>query len=442
MTSFTRPVSSIELVLPPQNAYLYRNRPLPLPPTTLSRTSSKAKPPPRFSAFPQTLGPGNDPKALPQEPPVIVPKALTRQRASRMSISGTTSLRERRSSQKIQQITGHDVGPGIDWTSAISRPQYSPSISPKSMRDDSSSGYGISLDEPIFDDEPTPLADYQPRSSDSSMPPLEPDCDSVLSNHSYTSPESPKAQRRSVSLHVAKTKRLSCATSTMTALEPVPNLEDPFDEDVNWQAGSCYNYFSDLETADEYHRIATRLANNDKRQSIYGASSLTRSRTSLSRRLSVGARSLFTRRKDSALSTSSSRASLTAASYPTKGPYSPSIPPSSETGSVVSPPHSTFEIDDEDELYADDGSMREVVKDFFARRSEERNSMELGMPRSIPQLPEKSPEHKSLTRTGVQVKDLISNARDGARLIQARGERRRTQLRTQIKMIPEEEVGR
>ncbi|RBQ65401.1 hypothetical protein FVER53590_08115 [Fusarium verticillioides] len=227
----------------------------------------------------------------------------------------------------------------------------------------------------------------------------------------------------------------------MTALEPVSNLEDPFDEDANWQAGSSYNYFSDLETADEYHRIATRLANNDKRQSIYGASSLTRSRTSLSRRLSVGARSLFARRKDSALSTSSSRASLTAANYPTKGPYSPSIPPSSETGSVVSPPRSTFEIDDEDELYADDGGMREVVKDIFAR-SEKRNSIELGMPRSIPHCPKKSPEHKSFSRTGVQVKDLISNARDGARLIQTRGERRRNQLRTQIKMIPEEEVGR
>ncbi|KAF4344740.1 hypothetical protein FBEOM_1281 [Fusarium beomiforme] len=359
-----------------------------------------------------------------------------------MSISGTTSLRERRSSQKIQQITGHDVGPGIDWTSAISRPQYSPSISPKSIRDDSSSGCSISLDEPMFDDEPTALADYQPRSSDSSMPPLEPDCDSVLSNHSFTSPESPKAQRRSVSLLVAKTRRFSSATSTMAALEPVPNVEDPFDEDVNWQAGSCYNYFSDLETADEYHRIATRLANNDKRQSMHGTSSLARPRTSLSRRLSVGARSLFTRRKDSALSASSSRASLTAVSYPTKGPYSPSIPPSSETASIISPPRSTFEIDDDDEVHTDDGSMREVVKDFFARRSEERNSMELGMSCSISECSENSPEHKSLLRTGVQVKELISNARDGARLIQARGERRRTQLRTQIKMIPEEETGR
>ncbi|KAF4446408.1 hypothetical protein F53441_9948 [Fusarium austroafricanum] len=429
MASCTRPVNSIELVLPPQNAYLYRTRPLPLPPTTLSRSPSKAKPPPKFSAFPKTSGPGND------------PKALTKQRASRMSISGT-SLRERRSSQKIQQITGHDVGPGIDWTSHIARPHNSPSISPKSIRDDSSSGYSISLDEPIFDDEPSPLAGYQPRSSDSSMPPLEPDCDSVLSSHSYTSPESPRVQMGPVSLHVAKTRRLSSATSTMAALEPVPNLDDPFDEGVNWQAGSCYNYFSDLETADEYHRIATKLANNDKRQSVCGASSLTRSRTSLSRRLSVGARSLFTRRKDSVLSASSSRASLTAASYPTKGPYSPSIPPSSDTVSVISPPRSTFEIKDDDEFYGDDGSVRGVLKDFFARRSEERTSIELGIPRSIPQFSDQPQEHRALSKTGVQVKGLLSNARDGARLIQARSERRRTQLRTRIKMIPEEEVGR
>ncbi|KAJ4249384.1 hypothetical protein NW762_012235 [Fusarium torreyae] len=443
MSSSTRSVSSIELVLPPQNAYLYRNRPLPLPPTTLSRSPSKAKPPrpPRFSAFPKTTGPGNDPKALPQQPPVIVPKALTRQRASRMSISGATSLRERRSSQKIQQITGHDIGPVVDWTSPSSRrASISPSISPKSIRDDSSSGYSVSLDEPIFDDEPTPLADYQPRTSDSSMPPLEPDCDSVLSNQSYTAEESPKAHLDSVSLHVAKTRRLSSATSTTAA---VPDMEDPFDEDLNWQAGSSYNYFSDLETADEYHRITTRLANNDKRQSICGTSSLTRSRSSLSRRLSVSARSLFTRRKDSALSASSSRASLTATNYPTKGPYSPSIPPTSDTASIVTPPRSTFETDDDDEFDGDDGSVREVIKDFFARRSEERNSVELGIPRSMPHISEQLQQPKALSKTGVHVKDLISNARDGARLIQAaRGERRRTQLRTQIKMIPEEELGR
>ncbi|KIL90761.1 hypothetical protein FAVG1_05456 [Fusarium avenaceum] len=443
MTSCPRRVSSIELVLPPQNAYLYRDRPLPQPPTTLSGNTSKSRPTPRFSAFPQTSGPGNDPKSLPLEPPIVVPKALTRRRASRMSISGATSLRERRSSQKIQQITGHDIGPGIDWMAPATRVLYSPSISPKSIRDDSSSGYSIALDEPIFDDEPTPLADYQPRSSDSSMPPLEPDCDSVLSNQSYTIPELPKPHRGSVSLHVAKTRRLSSAASTIAALEPTPNLVDPFDEDVNWQAGSCYNYFTDLETADEYHRIATRLANNDKRQSVYDASSLTRSRSSLSRRLSVSARSLFTRRKNSGLSANSSRASLTATNHPTKGPYSPSIPPS-DAASVISPPRSTFEADDDEEVDDDDdGSMRGVIKDFFIRRSEERTSVDLGVPRSMPQVSEGPQQHKTLSKTGVQVKDLLSNARDGAKLIQAaRGERRRTQLRTQIKMIPEEEAGR
>ncbi|RGP62894.1 hypothetical protein FLONG3_10116 [Fusarium longipes] len=442
MTSYGRPASSIELVLPPQNAYLYRNKPLPPPPTTPSRHSSNAKPPARFSAFPKTSGPGNNPKALPQQPPVVVPKALTRQRASRMSISGT-SLRERRSSQKIQQITGHDIGPGIDWTSPTTRAPYSPSISPKSIRDDSSSGYSISLDEPIFDDEPTPLADYQPRSSDSSMPPLEPDCDSVLSNQSYIVPESPKVHGGSISLHVERTRRLSSVASVLAAVEPIPNLGDPFDEDVSWQAGSCYNYFSDLETADEYHRIATRLANNDKRQSLCGASSLTRSRSSLSRRLSMSARSLFTRRRDSVLSASSSRASLTATSHPTKGPYSPSLPPSTDNSSVISPPRSTFEMDDDYEFYGDEGSVRGVLKEFFVRRTEERTSTELVTPRSMPRIMEQPQDHRILSMTGVQFKDLLSNARDGAKSIQmGRAERRRTQLRTQIRVIPEEEAGR
>jgi hypothetical protein len=110
---------------------------------------------------------------------------------------------------------------------------------------------------------------------------------------------------------------------------------------------------------------------------------------------------------------------------------------------VISPPRSTFEADDDGEVDEDDGSMRGVIKDFFIRRSEERTSVDLGIPRSMPQVSEGPQEHKTLSKTGVQVKDLLSNARDGARLIQAaRGERRRTQLRTQIKMIPEEEVGR
>ncbi|KAF5658060.1 hypothetical protein FHETE_10079 [Fusarium heterosporum] len=443
MTSYQRPMSSIELVLPPRNAYLYRDRPLPLPPTPPSRNSSISRPTPRFSAFPQTSGPGNDPKALPQQPPTFVPKALTRQRASRISISGTTTLRERRSSQKIQQITGHDVDPGIDWISPASRPPYSPSISPKSIRDDSSSGYSISLDEPLFDDEPTPLADYQTRCSDSSMPPLEQDSDSVLSSQSFTTPESPRVHRGSISLHVAKTRRHSSVTSTPTTSEPIPSLDDQFVSDVDWQSGPCYNYFSDLETADEYHRIATRLANNDKRQSVYGNTPLPRSRNSLSRRLSVSARSLFTRKKEPDFSANPSRASLAATTHPTKGPYSPSIPPS-DTASAVSPSRSTFEVDDDDDEFdADDGSMREAIKDFFARRSEDRTSKDMGIPCSVSESSETSQDHKIVTKTGVHVKDLLSNAREGARFIQnSRGERRRTQLRTEIKMIPEEEVGR
>jgi hypothetical protein len=61
----------------------------------------------------------------------------------------------------------------------------------------------------------------------------------------------------------------------------------------------------------------------------------------------------------------------------------------------------------------------------------------------MPQIPEQPQEHKILSMTGVQVKDLLSNARDGARSIQiGRAERRRTLLRTQIKVIPEEEAGR
>ncbi|KAM0434648.1 hypothetical protein ACHAPT_003747 [Fusarium lateritium] len=461
MQSYPRSISSIELTLPPENAYLYMTRPLPPPPIP-SRNSSRAKPVQtrRFSAFPRTTGPGNNPKELPQHPPVVVPLALSRRRASRMSVSGSSTLRERRSSQKIQQLTGHDVGASIDWTSPPLRPSFSPAISPKSIPDDSSSGYSLSLDEPIFDVEPAEHEEYQPRSSDSSMPPLEPDCDSMMS---YTAPASPKTLQRSASLHLPKTRRFSTAT---TPLETVPDLDDhddhddhthdhdhghvhddhddPYDEDVAWQAHPSYNYFSDTETADEYHRIATRLANNDKRQSIYGgASMMSQSQSSLTRRLSVSAKSLFTRRKDSSLSVSSSRTSLTAINYPTKGPYSPSIPPSLDAASMISPPRSIFETDDEEEIDGDDGSVREVIKDFFARRSEERTSTEMVIPRSLPRQLERPEQSGLFVKTGSQVRDLFASARDGAKMIQAaRGERRRTQLRSQIRMIPEEEIGR
>ncbi|KAL2694229.1 hypothetical protein Neosp_000804 [[Neocosmospora] mangrovei] len=470
MQSYPRSISSIELTLPPENAYLYMTRPLPPPPIP-SRSSSRSKPVQtrRFSAFPKTTGPGNNPKELPQHPPVVVPLALSRRRASRMSISGASTIRERRSSQKIQQLTGHDVAGGVDWTSPPSRTSFSPAISPKSIPDDSSSGYSLSLDEPIFDVEPSEHEDYQPRSSDSSMPPLEPDCDSMMSVQSFTAPASPKTLlHRSASLQLPKTRRFSAAT---TPLETVPDLDDhdghdvhnvhdvheqehdehvhddpndSFDEDAAWQASQSYNYFSDAETADEYHRIATRLANNDKRQSIYGgASMMSQSQASLSRRLSVSAKSLFTRKKDSSLSVSSSRTSLTAINYPTKGPYSPSIPPSLDTASIISPPRSIFETDDEEDIDGDDGSVRETIKDFFARRSEERTSAEMVIPRSLPRQLERPEQSGLFVKTGSQVRDLFASARDGAKMIQAaRGERRRTQLRSQIRMIPEEEIGR
>ncbi|KAM5351743.1 hypothetical protein ACJ41O_004466 [Fusarium nematophilum] len=442
MQSYARSFSSIELTLPPENAYLYHNRPLPPPPIP-QRSPSRTKPPParRFSAFPKTTGPGNNPDQPPQRPPVVVPLALSRRRASRMSVSGASVLHERRSSRKIQQLTGRDIGATVDWTAPPLQRNFSPDISPTSIQDDSSSGYSLSSDEPIFDEEPAEHEDYQPRSSDSSMPPLEPDCDSMVSVRSSSVPRSPDALQRSASLRVAKTRRFSTATGT---LEPVPDLSDHFDEDVRWQAGTSYTYFSDAETADEYHRIATRLANFDKRQSIYDAGSMmSRSQSSLTSRLSVSARSLFSRKKDTSLSVSSSRTSLAPTSYPTKGPYSPSIPPPSDAASVISPPRSVFETDDEEDLDGDDGSVREVIKEFFARRSEERTSTEMVVPRALPRNLERPEQPGLFEKTGVQVKDLLSSARDGARMIQAaRDERRRNHLRSRIRMIPEEEVGR
>ncbi|KAF4979087.1 hypothetical protein FZEAL_4647 [Fusarium zealandicum] len=441
--NYARPISSIQFSQPPENAYLYESRPLPPPPAS-KKSTPRAKPPPtrRFSAFPKITGPGNNPVELPQRPPVVVPLALSKRRAARMSVLGTSTLRDRRSSQKIQQLTGHDIGGALDWTSPPNRHDFSRAVSPKLIQDDSSSGYSVSIDDPIFDMEP-PLehGDYQPRSSESSMPPLEPDCDSVLSSKSYTAPSSPKPIQRAASLRVAKTRRFSTATGS---LDPVPDLSDPFDEDVSWQDSTSHNFFSDVETADEYHRITTRLANNDKRQSIYDTTSvMSRSQTLLTRRLSVSAKSLFSRKKDIPISSSSSRISLTASNQPTKGPYSPSIPPPpSDAVSMISLPRSIFETDDEEELDMDDGSVGEVINHFFARRSEERTSAEMKVPRSVPAYLDRPEQRGLFEKTGGQFRGLFTSARDGAKMIQAARVKRRTQLGTQIKMIPEEETGR
>lgn len=105
---------------------------------------------------------------------------------------------------------------------------------------------------------------------------------------------------------------------------------------------------------------------------------------------------------------------------------------------MVSPPQSVFESDDEDE---DDEAhhVREAIRDLFARRSEDR--MHPHPRTSPPPRPERPVTPSIFAKTGGQMKELLATAKDGAKSMHtSRAERRRNELRSRIRVIPEVNV--
>ncbi|KPM41763.1 hypothetical protein AK830_g4772 [Neonectria ditissima] len=409
MRSYAHSLDGMEVSFPPENESAYHIKPLPAPP---ARSRSSTRPAQRLSVFPSTSAPGNSVEDL---PPMIHPASFPRRLATSLPASPRI---DRRSFMKVEQLTGQNIGLCFNWSPTQG---FSPVASPILIRDDSSSNYSQSLSELVLEEdliEPPKCPE-----SECYMPPLlEDDFDETNSTHSSMGPRSPlPPMRKSTSRMRASGLHSNCPS----ILEPVADLDDDqFDmDDDSWQMSQSYNHFSDTETADEYHRITSNLAMLDKQQRGRNLSpSLARSR-SLTSRLSGTAKSLFSRRREPPRSVSSAHGSFAGGERPdrqTLSPPSSVLPPDS---AVASPPRSVFETSEGEDSELEDGPMREVIRDFFHRRADERSTGEAAIPRSVP--------HQ-------QAKDLATNAKDGAKMLHMpKTDRRRHQLRTRIKIIPE-----
>lgn len=435
--------------LPPSDLYTYRPQPLSLSPPIPQRSISRPTHPevPKLRIFPKVSGPGNNPKQLPHQPPLSISRALSlnHRQAARMSMS-SCAIRERRASQKIQQLMGHDIDTDMGGTSSPYR-AASPETRRPTTHTNLLNDYGYPVGNTTIEEEDTEITQYySSRNSGGSIPPLESDYGSLASNRSSVASKPCPSIRRSTSLKVMKTRLPSCANKM---LESVPDFTDPFTEGVHWRGSTSYNYFSDVEVADEYHRIATGLANSDRRQSASGLyPDGSRSRSETPRRFSLSAKALFHKSRGPSLSKRSSLASLVAASTPRKLSFMPPVTtpapapapaPVPVQQSVESSPRSVFDVSDEEDD-EEENNMKGVIKDFFVRKSDDRSSLEA--PRIPPRHPARLQQPRILSRTGGQVKELIHTARDGARTMQtSREDKRRNELRSRIRVIREEDNG-
>ncbi|KAF7542788.1 hypothetical protein G7Z17_g11273 [Cylindrodendrum hubeiense] len=425
MPSYAHSFESVEASSPPENAGVYRTKPLPPPPSAPDvPVRSTARQTKRLSIFPSVSAAGNSVEDL---PPTARPASLPRRPVSRCSAKGPSSMpgtpiAEHRLSLKAQQLTGQNVGFCFDWSPTRG---FSPVASPVLIRDDSSSNYSQSLDELVLEEDYVDL----PTCSGCSMPTLleddiEHDCGGATSNHSSSGQKSPQPLMQSAS---SDKRASSVYSSTPSIIEPSADSDDQFDADSDsWQMSQSYNHFSDTETADEYHRITSNLAVLDKQRGRNLDPALARSR-SLTSRLSGTAKSLFNRRREPPRSVSSAHGSFAGGDRPPRTSLSPSsalhpqdaLTPLSTSSlhppeALSTPSHSVFETSDDEGSELEEGPVREVLRDFFHRRSEERSTHEAGspsIPRSVPHHHTKSSDGSPKLRSKHSSKDKSSNAK-------------------------------
>jgi hypothetical protein len=396
MYNYTHALDSREMA-PPENQAHYINKPLPAPPIprrSLSRNSIRQVP----------RRPGTaPPTSVEHFPPLSVP-AIPRRSTSRASLTGrsmpTSPIAERRSSMKVHQLTGQTVGICFDWTPSRGFSNYA---SPVLLGDDNSSSYCHSLDDPIYEEEDTHWAR-------SSIPTLvSDDCDDMRSKRSSGGPLSP----HSISGSTSKALYGSAPESVGFAGTSV----DELDEDDSGLGDSPYNYMSD---ADEYHAFTTNLAKVDKQRGreITSTPPISRSQ-SLTSRLSISARSLFSRRRDprgSMFPLGRSSMDTPRSHFEADLQHAQTLQlPHSDKSSINSPainsptlsgppdddstgPRSVFEYSEDEVTDDEETHMREVIREFFSPSHRE----------------EKKTETRTLSRKG-----------------------RRHNLRAQIQVIPE-----
>lgn len=418
MRSYSHSLDGLERPLPPENEYMYRTKPLPLLPKEGHRSRSRSTQ--SLTSAPRQLHGRRSVDHLHQRPlHVVVPTSP--QHGERMSLP-SPSITTRRFS-KVHQLTGYDVA-SVDYLPLRRIISEAVAASPT----DTSSNYSRSLDGPIFEEDA--MSDAMPRFSESSgPPPLEPDCDGTSSKRSSGAPRSPQPGQFGAPGY--RKSSLSRYNSVPNDLNHLPDLLTPFPEDIPWRASKSYHYFSDAETADEYHRIASDLATLPTRQSTCSPAS---THSSFSNRLSLTAKALFSRRREPPASLHPRSTSFGSEDSSQKTAYPPIVAVVSD--SEASPPRSVFETDDDEE--EGDHHMREAIKDFFVRRSEERASTDAILQRPPPPPPPRPvrPEPTGiLSKTGDHVKELFVNG--AKRVHTSKAEKRRNELRSRIRVIPE-----
>lgn len=365
MTTYARSVDGRGMA-PPENQAHYINKPLPAPPIprrSLSRNSARQVP----------RRPGTAPPTSVEHFPPNSAPPIPRRSTSRTSLGGrsmptspTSPTAERRSSIKVHQLTGQTVGICFDWTPSRGFFNYT---SPVLLNDDNSSNYCHSLDDPIYEEE-------DGRWARSSIPTLvSDDCDDMRSKRSSGGPLSPHSVSGSTT---SRTGDRGLYGSAPGSLGFVASSVDELDEDDD--------DFSEGDGADEYHRFTTNLAKVDKQRGreIVSSTPIMRSK-SLTSRLSVSARSLFSRRRDSHRSPWSRSSLDTPRSHletdlhhaqtmhllhsdksSINSPALSGPPDDDSTG-----PRSIFEYSEDEESDDEERHMREALRDFFApaRRS-------------------------------------------------------------------------
>ncbi|KAK5990466.1 hypothetical protein PT974_08734 [Cladobotryum mycophilum] len=356
------------------------------------------------------------PRSLPNTTPTSA--ASPGRRTSRAS----TISSNRRSSKKVLQLIGHDV----DVMNGSS-PWYGdnePRLKKKASR---SSNRSLDM---TFSDS----CNSHSIPEDSALPPLEADLDGMSSRNSSWSPSSPlsvamgplNGHQPAIRTSYGSSRHSDCESPRCCSLQE----ESPLGR---WDPS--YGQFSDTRAAGEYHKFAVELAASIERQST-AEEAFSEPRTKrMSAFLSFSTNAQFSRRRNRPNSidpsfVSALGGSLTAAEkalFPTTAPVAEEPEPEPEAEPErEAVPRSAFDTDSDDE-----------------RKSRPRWRRDRGRESpSVPAMPrggEDSSRPRAWSRTGDQMRDLLASAKDRARGLPTatKGEKRREQMRKEIKVLTE-----
>lgn len=334
-----------------------------------------------------------------------------RSHARRISYSGLSAT-GRRSSHKVQQLTGYDIDIMEDCP-----------FSYGSVDSDASSNHSQK-----WDGEPN------------RVPPLELDNGDTSSRGSSWAPLSPQSAAMPSPLSMTRLAiRDSRDSNIGGSLSPDGGVDLDEKSAQSWEP--AYRHFSDSMVADEYHRVSVELAAQPTRQTSAGRSispaPAGRKRSSLGLSLSAGSRfarwrSTPPRAIDFAMPPlampSLALPLLATGSHHKKRPCPPEEPPALQPP-VKAAPVSAFDADSDGE----EGS--HGIKEWFGRKSEEHAPSD----RPAPHMTKRHHDGEPAARAshGGQMRELLHHARDRARMLhRPKEERRREELRRHIKVLP------